>query len=76
MNKARRKQIEELIEKLFVCYELVEEIAGDERDYYDNMPENLQDSERGMRAEEVAGMLEEARDSLDEAKEKLEEASE
>jgi Zn-dependent M32 family carboxypeptidase len=41
-------------------------IADEERAYYDNMPESLQSSERGARAEEVAGTLEEVSETISE----------
>jgi hypothetical protein len=38
----------------------IEEVAQEERDYHDNMPENMQNGERGEAAEEAASNLEEA----------------
>ena len=70
MNKARRKQIQQAIARL---EELVQNILNDEQDAYDNMPENLQGSERGMESEEAQENLEAAIEALEEAISCLEE---
>lgn len=64
MNKARRKQIQEAIRRI---EDLVQCILGDEQDVYDNMPENLQSSYRGMDSEEAQENLEAAIEALEEA---------
>ena len=74
MNKARRKEIEALIDELEDLKSRIESVQSDEQDYFDNMPENLQSSERGELAEEAVGNLDSALDSLDEAIESLREA--
>lgn len=60
MNKARREEISQVIADLEKIRERIEEIAGDEQSYYDNMPENLQSSSKGDAAEEAVSNLEEA----------------
>lgn len=60
MNKARREEISQVIADLEKIRERIEEIAGDEQSYYDNMPENLQSSGKGDAAEEAVSNLEEA----------------
>lgn len=64
MNKARRKQIQEAIRRI---EDLVQRILSDEQDAYDNMPENLQSSYRGMDSEEAQENLEAAIEALEEA---------
>ena len=59
MNNSRRKQIEKVIDEL-------EKIRNDEQDYFDNMPENLQYSERGEKSEFAIDALEFAIDQLQE----------
>ncbi len=59
MNADRRKKLQKVITAL-------DEVITDEQDAYDNMPENLQDSEKGE-------SIEEGLDNLNEAKELLEE---
>ena len=44
----------------------LEEIAGEEREAVDNLPDGLRESERGERMEEIADSLVEAVSSLEE----------
>ena len=64
MNKARRIQIQQAIKRI---EELVQNILDDEQAAYDNMPEGLQMSMRGMDSEEAQENLELAIESLEEA---------
>lgn len=80
MNKPRRKQIQDVIEKLSslqsemeVLIEEIESIQADEEEYRDNMPENLQGSERYERADAACDALESAKDSLEESKDNIDE---
>lgn len=73
MNKQRRKEINKAIDLLQSAKEaweealgLIESAADDEREYFDNMPESLQGSEKGMAAEAAAEMLEGVRDAMQE----------
>lgn len=78
MNNARRKQIydlQTLLEllktsfnqvTLHTCINLLEGIKSDEEDAYDNMPESLLCSTRGMASEEAIERLEEALEYLNE----------
>ena len=45
-----------------------QQIADEEQEYFDNMPEALQGGEKGTQAEEDAGTLTEVAEALDEAK--------
>lgn len=65
MNKERRNRIEELRDNLQQYQEELGSLASEERDYVDNMPENLQQSERGEQAEAAASALEEAETELE-----------
>jgi predicted nuclease with TOPRIM domain len=65
MNNARREALEELQGKLSELKDELECIACEERDYYENMTESLQCSERGEKADECASNLEDGVDSLD-----------
>ncbi|AXH69003.1 hypothetical protein SCHNAPSIDEE_53 [Microbacterium phage Schnapsidee] len=67
MNAGRRKEIQALISKLEDLKTLKDEIESgletvrdEEQEYYDNMPEGLQQSDRGYKAEEAASNLTEA----------------
>ena len=51
----------------------IEEVQNEEQEAYDNMPENLQESERGEAMQEAIDNLDSAWSSLEEAKDTLEE---
>lgn len=72
MNNKRRKEIKNIINQLNILKDEINNIADDEQDYYDNMPENLQGSERGMVSEDALSNLSDASDSIDEVIECLE----
>lgn len=65
MNNARRKQINDLKDRLQECLEDLEILRDEEQEYFDNMPEGLQNSERGMAAESAASNLSDACESLE-----------
>lgn len=72
MNNARRKQIDKVIAKLddiradlFILSEDIEAIKEEEGEAYDNMPESLQESERGERMQEAYYQLDEAFEETD-----------
>lgn len=82
MNKNRRKELMEWVSKAEVWAAQGEElknelenICSDEEDYFDNMPENLQGSQRGMDAEEAIDAMNEAIDCMGNAIESAEEAA-
>ncbi len=60
MNDERRKQISIAIRLAQRAHAILEECANDEQDYFDNMPEGIQMSEKGEAAEQAAGDLEQA----------------
>jgi hypothetical protein len=53
----------------------LENICSDEQDYFDNMPENLQGSMRGMDAEEAIDAMNEAVECMNNAIAAAEEAA-
>ena len=60
MNAKRRKQLEILIDKLeFITREL-EDLKELEEAAFENMPEGLQESERGQAMQEIIDMLDSA----------------
>lgn len=72
MNKLRRQCIDAVILKIHKLQDIIEElqqdiedIAADEQDYLDNMPENLQASERYEAGENAVENLEAAIDWLE-----------
>jgi len=76
MNKLRRKQLDEVIDKINNIKDELETIMNDEEEYKDNMPENLQGSERYEIAEAACDSMQEALDLLEDAISSIEEAKE
>lgn len=64
MNKERRIRITDAIKRI---ESLVQDILDDEVDAYDNIPENLQESDRAIESEEAQENLEAAIEALEEA---------
>ena len=60
MNNPTRKQLQKIIDSLESLKADLEEISENEQEKLDNIPENLQGSERYERAETVCGYLEAA----------------
>ncbi len=73
MNKNRKSEIRILINEINCNKGKLELILNDEQDYFDNMPENLQGSIRGMISEDAISSLEDAMEYLNNAIESLEE---
>lgn len=65
MNKARRKWLEKTIATLEDQRAELESICEEEQEAYDNMPESLQDSERGQSLYDNIDALESAASDLD-----------
>ncbi len=76
MNKERRKSLREIQSKLDRLGQDLETLKEEEEEYRDNMPENLQESDRYQRADEVCDLLQEALESMDNAYQQIEEAVE
>lgn len=75
MNKMRRKELDDVIkglnsiqdkDDLYSWMNTLDNIKDDEQDYYDNIPENLQYSQRAEDSEAAIENLEEALDLLNE----------
>lgn len=75
MNKVRRKELSKVVNELnninnrddlCVCINILENIKDDEQAYYDNIPENLQYSQRAEDSEAAIENMEEALDLLNE----------
>ena len=78
MNKIRRKNIQQLITKIpelqgemETLLEDIEAVKDEESEYLENIPENMQSSERYERAETAVECLESAYDTFEEAKDSL-----
>lgn len=72
MNKQRRKELAEAIEKLEKAIAMLEEaketvecVTEEEQEAFDNMPESLQCSERGEMTLDNVGTLEEITSNIE-----------
>ena len=74
MNKDRRKQLSEIQSKLAELRDMIDTVLEAEQEAFDNLPESLQESERGEAMQAAIDAMESAMDSCDEAGESLEEA--
>lgn len=74
MNADRRVKLNKAQNALSEAKEIIEEIQGEEQEAFDNMPEGLQSSDKGQRAEEIISYLEDAANRCDEALTNVQEA--
>lgn len=72
MNKQRLAKIREITSALSDLNDRLDDLVYQEDEAYNAMPESLQQSERGTRAEAALDALNEAKNSLDEAIAQLE----
>lgn len=75
MNKVRRAMINDIYDKIAELKDCLEAVKAEEGEYKDNIPENLQGSERYEIAEEACDNLDSALYSLDEALDYIESAA-
>lgn len=73
MNKQRRANLKEAVELLERAKSIIECVAEEEREAFDNLPEGIQYSERGEQMEEYADTLDEFYESIGDGIESLEE---
>ena len=73
MNNKRRKEIQKAIIDI---EDIVQKILDEEEEAFENMPENLQESERGEISQNAQDCLSDAIDALEEAIGALEDAME
>lgn len=78
MNNARRKELkialtqaEEVKVNLDCIQEILESCLGEEQDCYDNLPEGLQEGEKGDRMQEAIDSLDDAINSLDDIRDNI-----
>lgn len=71
MNKERRKELsrandmlEEIRDKLGEVQDIIDNCKSEEEDYRDNMPENMQNSDRYYAADSAIDEMQEAYDAL------------
>lgn len=75
MNKDRRKKLDEIIEQLEALSSEIEEIKDDEDAAYENLPESMQNGEKGDKMMEAVTNMDEAIDRIEDAVMALKEAS-
>jgi hypothetical protein len=66
MNKARRLQLQTLSDQIAALRYQIEEVATDEEEAFSNLPESLQESEKGQASAEAVSSLIEATELCDE----------
>lgn len=71
MNAARRKRIQDVIEKVDELKTVIEELHDEEQGAYDNLPESFQESERGEAMEAAADNLDSAMSNMEEVLDSL-----
>lgn len=75
MNAARRKTLADLAERLSAIRSELETVAEAEREAFDNLPEGLQQGEKGERMSEAADALDSVVADLETAGDALNEAA-
>lgn len=64
MNSKRRAKIQEAVQNIYDANLVLAECWDEETEAYDNLPEGIQDSERGERMEGYAEALDDAIDTI------------
>jgi hypothetical protein len=65
MNAARRKIIEEIEARIVGLIAEIDAVMEEEQSAFDNLPESLQEAERGQAMSEAIDSLQSARDDLE-----------
>lgn len=76
MNNTRRKAIQNIMDKLEELMEEIEAIKDEEQEAYDNLPESLQNSERGEAMDSAVYNLDDAAENVQLVIDALESAKE
>ncbi|QCO07299.1 hypothetical protein [Azospirillum argentinense] len=71
MNKARRKRLAEAAELLEQALTIISEAKDEEQDAFDNLPESIQQGERGQTMEEAINSLDDIHTAVEEARDTL-----
>lgn len=67
MNKERRKRLEKVLGTLQELQAEIEAVKDEEQEAFDNMPESLQQGDRGQTMEEGISHIEDAQNGVEEA---------
>ena len=76
MNKIRRKSLRDIIDQLEELKGSLEDLQAEEEEYRDNIPENMQSSERYELADAACDSLSDAVENLEEVINSIEAAIE
>ena len=74
MNNTRRKALRDILDQLEALKTSIEDFQEEEQEAFDNLPEGLQDSEKGETMYNAIDNLESALSSLEEAQDYILEA--
>lgn len=66
MNKQRRIRVKDALELIDRARGILEEVRDEEQESFDNLPEGLQEGEKGERMQENIDALEDFLDNLEE----------
>ena len=73
MNNNRRKILKKAVLELDSLYDIISDVLSDEQDCLDNIPENLQGTERYEKMEDCVSLLDDVISSIDDARNNIEE---
>lgn len=74
MNAARRRRIEKVENQIADLVAELEEIISEEQGALDNLPDSLQQADKGQAMEEAIGSLDDAKSDLENVQTTLQEA--
>lgn len=74
MNNARRKRLQQICDKFVEIVDGLREVLEEETTAFDNLPENLQESDRGNEMQIVIDSLDNAVSMCDEINDLVQEA--
>lgn len=66
MNKKRREEIKSVVARLKVINEDLSDIQSEEQDSFDNIPENLRDTDKAATSEESIDVMDDAIEQIGE----------
>lgn len=73
MNNQRRKSINDIIDRLSAIMDELDVLNTEEQDAHDNLPDGLQESERGEAMQEAADALDQAKCDIESVIDNLQE---
>ena len=71
MNNTRRKELRKALEYIALARDIIESVTDEEQEAFDNMPEGIQQSERGEAMEEMISIMSDAYEALEDVDEQI-----